>query len=307
MSTRIPDFLKDLLIKQYGDGLTESILDGYAARRPVTLRANTLKADAAYVGRCLEEAGIAYRKIPWYPDAFLLEEACEAAVRKLPLYDTGQIYLQSLSSMIPPLILEPQEGENILDMCAAPGGKTTQLAALSKNRTQITACEKNPVRAERLRFNLDRQGASKVFVMTVDARKLDPYFSFDKILLDAPCSGSGTLSSKDASPEGGKNDSSPFTKELLDRSVRTQEALLLKALSLLKPDHEMVYSTCSILCQENELPLKKALSRVKAKIVPIQHPLLSEVPLLPTLLPGTCCIRPTRDYEGFFVAKLRKG
>ena len=95
--------------------------------------------------------------------------------------------------MIPPLVLAPRQGETVLDMAAAPGGKTTQMAALSGNAALITACEKNRIRAERMQFNLQRQGATRVSVMVEDARRLDDLFSFDRILLDAPCSGSGTI------------------------------------------------------------------------------------------------------------------
>ena len=94
--------------------------------------------------------------------------------------------------MIPPIVLSPKEDENILDMAAAPGGKTTQIASISENKAMITACEKNKIRAERLKYNLQKQGVTCANVMIEDARKLSDFFSFDKILLDAPCSGSGT-------------------------------------------------------------------------------------------------------------------
>ena len=111
----------------------------------------------------------------------------------MDIYKNGKIYLQSLSSMLPPIVLNPMPKNDILDMTAAPGGKTTQIAALSNNEANITACEINKIRAERLRYNLDKQGASSVFVMLEDARNIDNFFSFDQILLDSPCSGSGTI------------------------------------------------------------------------------------------------------------------
>ena len=95
--------------------------------------------------------------------------------------------------MIPPIVLDPSPGESILDMAAAPGGKTTQMAALSGGLADITACEKNKIRAQRLLYNLKKQGAGRVTVLETDARRLDSRFFFDKILLDAPCSGSGTV------------------------------------------------------------------------------------------------------------------
>ena len=101
--------------------------------------------------------------------------------------------MQSLSSMLPPVILEPKEGKDILDMAAAPGGKTTQMAALTNNKAHITACEMNNIRIEKLKYNLEKQGASCVYVMNKDSRQIDDFFSFDQILLDSPCSGSGTI------------------------------------------------------------------------------------------------------------------
>ncbi len=306
MPAQIPEFLKNMLTAQYGAETADRIMDGYTRRRPVTLRANTLKTDAAHVRERLNAAGIEWHGVSWYPDALILDEAREPAVRGLDLYENGEIYLQSLSSMIPPLILEPHAGECILDMAAAPGGKTTQMAALSGGAAQITACEKNYARSERLRYNLDRQGAGNVLVMHEDARKLDPFFSFDKILLDAPCSGSGTIYAPPATGGTAKDNSSVITMELIDRSVRTQETLLRKALELLKPGHEMVYSTCSVLEAENERVLKRILPAVKAKVVPIEHPMLETLPLLPVRAEGTVCVCPTELYEGFFVAKIRK-
>ncbi len=299
MQNMIPDFLSNMLAKQYDESTIEKIIDGYQANRAVTLRVNTLKTDVPTVKTALTEAGIAWKGVPWSEEALILEGVREDAVRALPCYENGEIYLQSLSSMIPVLFMEPKAGESILDMAAAPGGKTTQMAALSANKAQITACEKNKVRAERLKYNIEKQGATHVFVMVEDARKLDDFFSFDKILLDAPCSGSGTLTVD----QGGVRQK--FSKELVTRSAKTQEEMLRKAIKLLKPGHEMVYSTCSILEEENEKSLKKILGK-QAEMVPIAEDALPGVPMLPSKIPGTLCICPDELYEGFFVAKIRK-
>ena len=299
MQEGIPAFLTQMLLAQYGEETAAQIMAGYEARRAVTLRANTLKTDGQAVREALAAAGIGWEAVPWSEEAMILPEVREDAVQALALYERGEVYLQSLSSMIPPLVLEPKAEECILDMAAAPGGKTTQMAAISGNLAQITACEKNKIRADRLKFNLERQGASRVTVMQTDSRQLDDFFRFDKILLDAPCSGSGTLST---APNGAKG----FSKELIERSVKTQEALLKKALTLLKPGHEMVYSTCSILEKENEGVLRRVLPGAQAEIVPIDAARFAGMPLLPVTLPGTLCICPDALYEGFFVAKIRK-
>lgn len=293
MEKQIPQFLKDLLIEQYGEEISAKIENGYKAQRPVTLRVNNLKNSLEKVKEKLAEAQIEYETISWYENALIIKNVREEEIRKLEIYANGEIYLQSLSSMLPPIILEPKAGENILDMTAAPGGKTTEIAALTENKVYITACEKNKIRAERLKFNLQKQGVKSANVMVEDARKLSDYFSFDKILLDAPCSGSGTENIFD------KN----FSQELVERSVKFQEELLRKALKILKPGGEMVYSTCSILKQENEKVLERVLSKGNAQIEPIT---VQDIEVLPSKIAGTITVCPTENYEGFFVAKIKK-
>ena len=222
MEQMIPGFLEEMLKKQYGEEAFAKILAGYQARRPVTLRVNPLKADRNSVEQALTGAGIAFKNVSWYEDAMIIEGAREPEIQELPIYKEGGIYLQSLSSMLPPLFLGPKAGESVLDMAAAPGGKTTQMAAMTGNQAQITACEKNKARSEKLKYNLEKQGASGTYVMVEDARKLDDFFSFDRILLDAPCSGSGTVEVRDGVCR------TKISKELVERSARTQEELLKK-------------------------------------------------------------------------------
>lgn len=286
----------------YGAEEAARIRAGFAAERPVTLRANTLKTDRASLARQLDEAGIAWEPAPApaLADAFVVRGAREDAIRALPAYQDGALYLQSLSAMLPALALDPRAGENILDMAAAPGGKTCQMAALSGGAALITACEKNHVRAERLRYNLAKQGAARVSVMECDARRLDDFFSFDKILLDAPCSGSGTVRIADGACRTG------FSDELLARSVKAQQALLSRALAVLKPGGTMVYATCSILADENEQVLERVLPKARAALEPLPAGLLDGVPQLPCRLPEAALVRPTELFEGFFFALIKK-
>ena len=296
----IPQFLYKKLQSQYGEELTKKIANGYSKQRYATLRANTIKTEANNVAKELQKAGIKFDKVNWSDNAFIIKNATESDIRNLSIYKSGEIYMQSLSSMIPAIILSPNAGENILDMTAAPGGKTTQIAALSNNQCFITACEKNKIRLDRLKYNLEKQGATSTNIMNIDARKLDDFFSFDKVLLDAPCSGSGTLNTND------KNLEKYFTKELIQRSEKTQSELLQKAINVLKPGNEMVYSTCSILQEENEENIQKYIKKGLVEIVPINLMQYEEISKLPTKIEGTMCICPDELYEGFFVAKLRK-
>ena len=279
------NFLMEQLEGQYGPEELERIRSGYACRRRTSLRVNPLRADPRQAEEMLTQAGIRFERVSWYCDALLLDAGMEERVQALPVYESGSIYLQSLSSMIPPLLLNPLSGENILDMAAAPGGKTTEMAALTGNAG----------RAGRLRFNLSRQGATRVTVLQQDARQLEEFYRFDRILLDAPCSGSGTVSPQSRGT---------FTKENLDRTTKLQREMLAKAIQLVSPGHEIVYSTCSILKAENEDIVRKALKGGKVRLVPIEPDRFKGVPRLPVTLPGTLCICPDESYEGFFAAHL---
>ncbi len=281
-----------LCARSYGAETAENIRTGFSSDRPVTFRANTLKTTVSEVLFAL--SGFELERVPWYEAAFVLRGEREAALQETALFREGKIYMQSLSSMLPPLYLEPKAGESILDMTAAPGGKTTQLLSLSGGKALVTACERDKIRFERLKFNLERQGASRVSAMRCDAAELDDFLSFDKILLDAPCTGTGT-----ASP------SNPirFSQKYLEKCVRMQERLLKKALKLLKKGGMLVYSTCSVLKEENELLLARVLPEMKAGLVPIAP--FEGIPTLPSR-EGTVAVMPTQLYEGFFVAKITK-
>ena len=296
----IPDFLLQMLDKQYGKDIKEEILKGYFSKRYVTFRVNRIKTNIDKVEKVLIENNIEFEKVSWFKDAFIIKDRLEEDIQRLDVYRNGEIYLQSLSSMLPPIILEPNEGEDILDMTAAPGGKTTQISSMTENKANITACEKNKIRAEKLKYNIEMQGANRVFIMIKDARNIEDFFSFDKILLDVPCSGSGTLNANDSNIE------KYFSKELIDKSSKIQLSLLRKATKIIKPGKEIVYSTCSILDVENEKVINNILKEEKLEIVPIEFDELEKIPMLNTNIPGTICIKPTEMYEGFFVAKLRK-
>ena len=172
----IPKFLYEKLLKQYGEEITNEIIDGYSKKRAVTLRVNKLKSNLEQVKEIFINKGYNVKDVSWYQDALIIENITENEIRELDIYNNGEIYLQSLSSMMPVVILEPQQEENILDMAAAPGGKTTQIAAETMNKAFITACEKNKIRAERLNYNIEKQGARKITVLMQDARNLDDYF-----------------------------------------------------------------------------------------------------------------------------------
>lgn len=296
----IPQFLIEKLEKQYGKDLAKEIIEGYKKQRKVTFRVNTLKTTVEEIEKELNGKNIKYKKIPYYKEVFIIENIRENEIEQLDCYKNGEIYMQSLSSMLPPIILEPKENTDILDMTAAPGGKTTEIATMTKNKARITAVEMNKIRAEKLKYNVEKQGAKSVYIMQQDARKIDSFFSFDSILLDAPCSGSGTININDIKLE------KTFTEELINKSIKSQKTLIRKAIEILKKGSELVYSTCSILQEENEDIINEILKTKKVEIVEIKFLGMEELPKLPSKIKGTLCVMPNEEYEGFFVAKLKK-
>lgn len=297
MKDLIPNFLYDKLVNDYGLQDTEKILTGYSFNRPVTLRINTTKTTKEEIKKKLIDLDISFKEVKWYKEAFIVENVKEKFIKNLDIYKNGDIYLQSLSSMMPPLVINPQKGESILDMAASPGGKTTQMSNLSNGEALIMACEKNKIRAERLKYNISKQGSKKVSVVVKDARNLDEFFTFDKILLDAPCSGSGTINI---------NSEIVINEDLVNRSVKFQKELLESALKHLKQGGEIVYSTCSILKDENEKVLEFIKHKYDIEIIPINDKIFENIPLLPVDIIGTICVCPSELYEGFFIAKIRK-
>lgn len=296
---KVPFFLERKLINQYGEVICESIIKGYNKKRKVSLRVNSLKSNAKNVQNQLTLNNIEFKKSDFWENAFIIENVNEDIIRSLDIYKNGEIYLQNLSSMLPPIFLDPKENEDIFDMTAAPGSKTTEMAMISNNKAHITACEMNKIRFDRLMYNLEKQGAKCVYAMQKDARQIDDFFSFDKILLDAPCSGSGTINTNDI------NLNKYFTEKLIEKSIKTQKALINKAIKVLKEGGELVYSTCSVLQEENENIIKDLLNQKNIELINIDFEKY-KLPILPTKIKGTICVMPTDEYEGFFVAKIRK-
>ena len=288
------EFLKKILSNEYSNNYVYDILDGYNANRKTTIRVNTLISTFEEVIQFLDKNNISYSAVSDIQNAIIINDSYD--VTKTKLYENGAIYLQSLSSMLPPLILNPKEDAHILDMCAAPGSKTTQLAALTNNKACITACEFDKIRAERLKYNLNKLGTSRVTVLVKDSRNLDEFFRFDTIMLDAPCSGSGIVLLKEESKQ-------VFNQKVIDKCQKRQISLLKKGLSMLNKNGILVFSTCSILKEENEQVLKACLNG-NFELIPIDKEQY-DLPYLPSL-ENTITIAPTELYEGFFVAKIKR-
>ncbi|UNI20046.1 25S rRNA (cytosine(2870)-C(5))-methyltransferase [Purpureocillium takamizusanense] len=227
--------------------------------RPVVIRTNTLRTHRRDLAQALINRGVTLEPVGKWSKVGLQIFESNVPLGATPEYLAGHYILQAASSFLPCMALDPQENERVLDMAAAPGGKTTYLAALMKNTGIIIANDPNKARAKGLIGNIHRLGARNVIVSNYDAREFPkPMGGFDRVLLDAPCSGTGVIA-KDPSVKTNK------TEMDFMQLPHTQKQLLLAAIDSVnhssKSGGYVVYSTCSVTVEENEQVVQYALSR----------------------------------------------
>ncbi len=303
---RLPKEFIENLYELHSPLVADKILAGMAGKRNTTLRVNTLKYNIQDLMRYFREINIKFERVNFYNDALIIKNANEKEIQKLEIYEKGYIYLQSLSSMVPPIVLEAKENESILDMASAPGSKTTQISAMMKNTGHIIANELDKIRCERLKFNVENQGATNTEIINGYGEKLGDKYpeNFDRVLLDTPCSGEGRFIAE--IPGTYRNWSVRFVKEL----SKIQKKLIKSGYNALKSGGIMVYSTCTLNLEENENILKWALENLNLKMMDINLDIKGAIPgdSLDTKLRIEKAIKilPTKETEGFFVAKLKK-
>jgi len=245
----------------------------------VALRANTLRTDATALAA---ELPVRTHPDPAIPEALVLEEPFD--VHGSPLWKAGAFHAQSRAAMIVARTLDPQPRQRVLDLCAAPGGKTTHLAALMGGSGEVLAVESNRRRAGSLARTVERLGASNVRVEVADATLARPEGAvFDRVLVDPPCSGLGTLQAR---PDLRWR----VTPEAIEEMSLVQAKILAAGADALCPGGVLVYSTCTISTVENERPISAFLE---------SHPDFRLDEMLSTL--------PHRDHTaGFFIARLSR-
>ncbi len=269
-----------------------------------SLRINTLRIPEDVLVNRLNSLGVKLSKIPWLNHGYVIEQSKFSLGASIEFL-LGYYYLQESAAQLPVQVLDPKPGELILDCCAAPGGKTSQLSQLMKNQGVVVALEKKSHRLLSLRNNLERMGATNTIIYHLDALKADQLgMKFDKILLDVPCSGNYA------------GDKMWFVKRNIDgirKNARFQREILKSALNVLKPGGILVYSTCSLEPEENELNMQWLIENHKVKIEPIDAKIGD---------PGLTTVFETRldksvancrrfwphktGTEGFFIAKVKK-
>nr|XP_003701148.1 PREDICTED: probable 28S rRNA (cytosine(4447)-C(5))-methyltransferase [Megachile rotundata] len=286
-------------------------LEASEIQRPMTIRTNTLKTRRRDLAEALINRGVNLDPIGKWTKVGLVVYSSQVPMGATPEYLAGHYILQGASSFLPVMALEPKENERILDMCAAPGGKSSHIAALMKNTGVLFSNDVNAERIKAVVGNFHRLGIVNSVVCTYDGRKLPSVIKgFDRVLLDAPCTGTGVVS-KDPSVKTNKDEVD------IQRCCTLQRELLLAAIDCANARSEsggiIVYSTCSILPEENEWVIDYALKKRDVKLVPTglefgtegftsyrQYRFHPSLKLTKRFYPHV------HNMDGFFVAKLKK-
>ncbi|VDM16413.1 unnamed protein product [Hydatigera taeniaeformis] len=252
-------FMMNLLYDLFPKEILE-VVESNETDRPVTIRTNTLKTRRRDLAQALINRGVNLDPLEPWSKVGLVVYSSQVPLGATPEYLAGHYILQGACSMLPVMALAPKPGERILDMCAAPGGKTTYIAQLMKNTGSIFANDVSVERAKALLSNCHRMGVVNTVVCVEDGRKFHNLMAgFDRVLLDAPCSGTGIIA-KDPSVKTHRSD------EDIKQRVLLQKQLILAAIDCCKVGGYIVYSTCSITINENEGVIDYALRKRKVQL-----------------------------------------
>lgn len=282
--------------------------------RQQSVRVNTLRTDATSATEHLSALGVAYSRVPWMADGYYVQSNLKA-IRDGQQSEDGLLYIQNAASWLPVIALDPQAGEAVLDVCAAPGGKTSHIAQLSNNQAVITANDNSRPRLHKLQRNLERLGVENATFTLHDATRLVRHFeaeSFDKILLDSPCSGEGMMTLDN------RKDFESWSVAHIKRLQQLQKKLIVQAWELLKPGGTLVYSTCTMAPEENEAVIDYLLRRYEDVSVESLEELGSQLENRVTSVQSwndknysaeikkALRLKPSPEIEAFFVIKLTK-
>ena len=289
------------------------ICETFLRKKEQTFRINYLKTDLAHLKEDLDREGIRYRELHWPKGSFILRSE-NKDLQRSSVYIDGKIYMQNVSSMIPPMILEPKKGERILDLCAAPGAKTSQIASIAGSDIELVAVEKLEIRHQKLLATLRIQGLRDfVRVLLADGTGIRKEYApgyFDKVLVDAPCSGEALFYMRD--PKTFR----PWAQKRVKALSHAQKDLLYSGISALRAGGVLVYSTCTFSPEENEEVVDWALNKFEdLHLAPMDLPVQNKVRGLTSWegktfskdLSLTLRILPNEYMEGFYLAKIKRG
>ena len=289
----------------------DTLLKTFGMPKRVAFRVNPLKTDVETVLKRLVNDGIRPEPVAWYPYAFTVAPEFRDALTHSELFENGDIYIQSLSSMLAPLILAPQPGETVLDLTAAPGGKSLMMAAQMQNEGWLSVVEPGKDRFFRLKANLDRGGVTIAHAYMTDGRSVGSKCPamFDHVMLDAPCSTEAKFKTLDPKTYA------YWSERKIKEMTKLQQRLMASAIKSLKPGGTLLYATCSFAPEENEAVIDKALKKhPELQILPIELPVENHVPGLRQWrkksyhqeISQAVRILPTETMDGFFLCLLYK-
>ncbi len=247
-----PRWMVQRWIEQFGIDETLELCKANNRRPKVTVRINKLLADEEILFRSLEEYGVAVERHPDFPEFLIVNDFSE--FRKTDLLRKGWVSVQDVSTAFPVYLLDPRPSETVLDMCAAPGGKAGFILERLQGQGMLMALDKHVNRAQALAENLKRYGGEHFLVLAADATRLPTRKQFDKVLLDAPCTGLGVLSKR-------VDLKWKRTLQDIENMQKLQNEMLNSAAGAVKPGGLLVYSTCTIEREENEEVIEQFLGR----------------------------------------------
>lgn len=296
--------LSTFLKERYSMLFPPEVIEGFARPIKKAIRVNTIRTDPGALLKRLRSKGFRLSQVPWTEYGYFVEKE-PFSIGATTEYLLGYYFLQDPASMYACEVLDPKDDELVLDMAAAPGGKTTYLAQRMGGRGVVVALELNRERMRSLRSNVTRLGLENVIGVRMDALEVrELKLDFDRILLDAPCTGTGTLPK---SPQAGQKG-----PEDVERCTRLQKRLLEAACSVLKPRGLLLYSTCSILPEEDELMVQWALDELPLRLEKVERgePAFTECygqRLRPEMRRARRFYPHLHGTQGFFLALMRKG
>lgn len=287
----------------------KEVVETYNIEKPLSLRINTLKTDSKMVLGFLTSQKIKFKNVSWYSDALIVDRSEKTKIVESFLYKEGYVYFQNLSSMLPAVIMDPKPNEKILDIAAAPGSKTSQIAQMMQNTGEIIANDISRQRLFRLISVIKTLGITNVKIMQIPGEHIWKKYPnyFDKVLTDAPCSMEGRFRLND--PKSYKDWSLKKIKVL----SFLQKRLLHSAFYAVKPGGIIVYSTCTLGPEENEEVIQYLLDKESGYVEVINTEIKFDESIkkwknktFDKAIGKTIRIFPTQEVEGFFVAKIRR-